>query len=217
MYDIDWNATTVSPTGYSSLVNLGATCFLRRLWNSSLRLFRSAIAIFIGHLILSKGHSISPASLAAQWTDWDSHPINRRVQLISKLETGLDEEYIEQLFVGTNVNIIEGITDPYRVTKHEPHTVLTLPIAGYTTTDAAFAMFQVPDFLIGEHQYEVESLGKLPLVLIVRLGRFTYDYVRWTSAFCRPLRRSARISRSVSRSPALLCTLALRGRHMCQS
>jgi hypothetical protein len=100
--------------------------------------------------------------------------------LIAKPDDGLDRPFLEGLFAGSNVDTVDGITEPYRATRHEPHKVLTLPITDRSSTDAAFAKLRGPDLLTGDSQYSAEgfgktdarefaSLGQLPPVLIVQL------------------------------------------------
>jgi hypothetical protein len=47
--------------------------------------------------------------------------------LIAKCDDRLDSPFLEGLFAGSNVDTLEGITEPYRATGHEPQKGVTPP------------------------------------------------------------------------------------------
>ncbi|OHS98597.1 Clan CA, family C19 [Tritrichomonas foetus] len=183
-WKIDGDSTAVSLTGFSGLVNLGATCFL----NSTLQQFfmipplRKSIIEYNGDdvfmiqlrnlfakMLLSKGHPVSTEDLVKEWTGWDGEKMNPRVQqdacefvqiLIDKLENGIGKEFIQSLFGGTTVDNIEGISEEYHATRDQSFYTFTLPIKDIHNTTEALIALQSPDFLTGANQYHADTLDK---------------------------------------------------------
>ena len=73
-------------------------------------------------MYLSDGRQQTPKQLIDVWTGWDGKLMDPYKQedafeftqmLIHKLENGLSKEFINELFAGTTIDIIEGISEKY--------------------------------------------------------------------------------------------------------
>lgn len=184
-WGIDGDSSTVSSTGYSGLINLGATCFLDSTLQQfygipQLRkaiieyegddLFMKQLKILFAKLLLSKGRSISTSDLVKEWVGWDGEKMNPRIQqdacdfsqmLIDKLEKGLGQDFIKSLFGISIIDTIEGISEEYHSTSSQPlSSSLTLPIINTSNIYEAFTKFQAPDYFTGSNQIQADKLGK---------------------------------------------------------
>jgi ubiquitin C-terminal hydrolase len=181
---IDGDATAVSSTGRSGLLNLGATCFL----NSTLQQFYAIVPLrnrvieyngtdpfmwelqkLYARMLLSRGYALSPEDLVKTWQNWDGTPMNPRLQqdacefvqmLIDKLENGIGHDVLHAMFRGTTIDTITGLTDDYVAHRDQQFYTFTLPIAGSTNASEAFEKFLAIDYLTGPNQYLAEPLGR---------------------------------------------------------
>jgi ubiquitin C-terminal hydrolase len=162
--------------------------------------FMRELRNLFARMLLSNGRLLSPEKLAEQWTGWTGERMNVTVQqdaceitqiLIDRLEKGLAAGVVHDLLGGTTVDTIDGMTEDYHTTHDQPFYTFNLPIENAPNSDAGFEKFQNVDFFTGGNQYSAEelgrkidakkfaSLGRLPPILIIQLGRFTYNFQNW--------------------------------------